>query len=61
MSDDIKEIVESLDKIANQEYYAEDLLYYENCKKLLDYITNLQEENDRLRKELELCKKNGKQ
>lgn len=43
MKDEIKEILESLDKIAKGSYYPEDLLYYENCKQLLDYITNLQE------------------
>lgn len=47
MNDEIKEILESLDKIAKSEYYPEDLLYYENCKILLDYITNLQEEIER--------------
>lgn len=42
------QINESLDKIAKRDYYAEDLLYYENCKVLLDYITNLQQEINKL-------------
>ena len=42
MNDEIKEILESLDKIAKAEYYPEDLLTYKECQLLLDYITNLQ-------------------
>ena len=52
MNDEIKEILESLDKIAKAEYYPEDLLTYKECQLLLDYITNLQEENERLSVEL---------
>lgn len=51
MNDEIKEILDSLDKIAKAEYYPEDLLTYKECQLLLDYITNLQEENERLKKE----------
>ena len=54
MNDEIKEILESLDKIAKAEYYPEDLLTYKECQLLLDYITNLQEENQRLKN---LCDK----
>ena len=46
MNDEIKEILESLDKIAKAEYYPEDLLTYKECQLLLDYITKLQKEND---------------
>ena len=49
MNDEIKEILESLDKIAKAEYYPEDLLTYKGCQLLLDYITNLQEENKELK------------
>ena len=42
MNDEVKEILDSLNKIANVEYYPEDLLTYKECKQLLDYITNLQ-------------------
>ena len=51
MSDELKEILESLDKIAKAEYYPEDLLTYKECQLLLNYITNLQEENEELKKE----------
>lgn len=44
MKDEIKEILQDLEKVAKCEYYPEDLLYYENCQKLLDYITTLQED-----------------
>ena len=44
MNDEIKEILDNLDKIAKAEYYPEDLLTYKECQLLLDYITNLQEQ-----------------
>lgn len=47
MNDEIKEILESLDKIAKAEYYPEDLLTYKECQLLLDYITNLQEDYEK--------------
>lgn len=54
MKDEIKEILESLDKISKAEYYPEDLLTYKECHLLLDYITNLQEE---LKETADLCSK----
>ena len=50
MSEEVKEILESLDKMAKAEYYPEELLTYKECKVLLDYITNLQKENKHLSK-----------
>lgn len=49
MNDEIKRILNDLDKIAKGEYYPEDLLTYKECQLLLDYITNLQEENEELK------------
>lgn len=52
MNNEIKEILD----------YFRKYMTIEDCirlSKIEDCITNLQEENDRLRKELELCKKNG--
>ena len=50
MKDEIKEI---LDKLRSDDYYEKEYqksVYYErNLKKLEDYITNLQEENERLK------------
>lgn len=53
MSKEVKEILENLDKIAKAEYYPEDLLTYKECQLLLDFITNLQEENERLQQRIE--------
>ena len=68
MKDEIKEILEYLK--CEEEYYDgieevvlssdEKVIERDDIELLFDYITNLQEENKRLRKELELCKKNGK-
>lgn len=69
MKDEIKEILDKLNNESNysnfitSQYGGPDYYYLlekDEGKILLDYITNLQEENERLRKELELCKKNGK-
>lgn len=59
MKDEIKEILCFLadDNRVDERFYK--ALGKDKCKILLDYITTLQEENERLRKELELCKKNG--
>lgn len=51
MTEEIKEILESLNKIAKTEYYPEDLLTYKECEILLNYITNLQKENEKLKEE----------
>ena len=65
MKDEIKKILDRLNKIVPYASVPKELAYMttnitpQECKILLDYITNLQEENERLRKELELCKKNG--
>lgn len=53
MSDEIKEIVDDLiknrDKLVRGFYFPEDLLGTLDLIKLIDYITNLQNENERLR------------
>lgn len=58
MSDEIKEILDRLERIDHKEYIAfefadsatfdEMAKCFEERKKLADYITNLQQENDRL-------------
>lgn len=61
MNSEIKEIIESLDKIAKAEYYPEDLLTYKECQLLLNYTTNLQKENEYLKKQnTKLYKKDTK-
>lgn len=62
--DEIKEILEAL-KIDEEDLKVRSSVYQlqltpKEQKILLDYITNLQEENERLKEELQLCKKNGK-
>ena len=49
--------IELTKKFTTNEY---EMLRVEDIYKILDYITNLQEENQRLKEELQLCKKNGK-
>ena len=56
-----KNMLSSYNKEQLETTFHESYQRYKNHKLLLDYITNLQEENERLRKELELCKKNGEQ
>lgn len=57
MNNEIKEILEFL---SNENYYIQDIdckfkrLYLDEVKTLLDYITNLEEEN-RILKELNVC------
>lgn len=53
MNDEIKLILGILDKVAKGESYPEEELYYENCQKLLDYITTLQNENKHLNLQLD--------
>lgn len=59
MSDEIKEILDRLERIDHKEYscgfefadsgsFDEDCRCFEERKKLADYITNLQKENERL-------------
>lgn len=50
MNDEIKEILECLSLIARNEYVPDELLNDEMCRQLLNYITNLQEENEKLNK-----------
>ena len=58
MNNEIKEILEFL---SNENYYIQDIdckfkrLYLDEVKTLLDYITKLQEENERLRTGLNTC------
>ena len=57
MKDGIKEILENLKNKSFGEYeleYVDDVISRKDIKLLLDYITNLQEENKRLK---ELCDK----
>lgn len=49
MKDEIKEILECLSLITRNEYVSDELLNDEMCQQLLDYITNLQKENERLK------------
>jgi hypothetical protein len=55
MNNEIKEILDSLNKIANAEYYPEDLLTYRECKQLLDCIISLQQENEKLNNRINKC------
>ena len=61
MNDEIKEILDYLTKFINDK---EEITKYgceisvKQAKQLLDYITNLQQENERLKSELE-CYENG--
>lgn len=59
MTEEIKEILGSLNKIAKAELFPEDLLTYKECDILLNYITNLQKENEdykqRNEKAIEWC------
>ena len=60
MKDEIKEILKYIDQFVYVDQTYNDMkLSKVDGKLILDYITNLQVENKRLRKELELCKKNG--
>ena len=72
MKDEIKEILNNADSSTKFKMVDEDGTEKEmniaglieqllnDNRNLLDYITNLQEENQRLKEELQLCKKNGK-
>lgn len=57
MKDDIKEILNRLEKIGFYASVSKELVYMttnitpQECKTTLDYITNLQEENERLNNE----------
>ena len=55
MNNEIKEILDNLNKIANAEYYPEDLLTYRECKQLLDYIIGLRQENEKLNNRIDNC------
>ena len=49
-----KEIKEILDNIKNkyEDYYVQDIVSGNNLKQLLDYITNLQQENEQLKEKI---------
>jgi hypothetical protein len=51
MSEDIKEIINDLQRVADRKCYPEDILDGSIAQEWADYITNLQEENERLKKE----------
>lgn len=55
MNDDIKEILDRFNFVKKEpnklSYYPEDLLSREDMWLLYDYITNLQQENERLKEE----------
>ena len=57
----IKDLLDYITNLQREVRANNDLIpYFKNKEKeLKKKITNLQEENERLRKELELCKKNG--
>ena len=48
MNNEIKEIIHLVNK-CYKDYYIDDILSGEDVKKLCDYITNLQEENKKLK------------
>ena len=57
MKEEIKEILNDLKRLSNEQTYPEDVIDYETAKIFLDYITNLQDENERLKeclKEIDL-------
>ena len=54
MKDEIKEILDNLQRVADRKCYPEDILDGSIAKKWVDYITNLKEENESL-KELNVC------
>ena len=66
MKDEIKEILDKLNKIVPYASVPKELAYMttnitpQECKTLLDYITNLQEENERLKEEKEDYKSRNK-
>ena len=51
MTEEIKEILQEVNKIVDNTSYNEDITYFEvsHISKLLDYITNLQQENEKLK------------
>ena len=58
--ENIKEILEDVKRHLDYVEATKQASIRDNEMKVMyDYITNLQNENKRLRKELELCKKNG--
>lgn len=54
MNKEIKEIIELINT-KYENYYIEDFLSGEDVKKLVDYITNLQERNDEAIEYIENC------
>ncbi len=56
MNDEIKEILIFIEN----KIYPKDSLLFEKWSFLKDYITNLQKENQKLKKEIEQCRKNGR-
>lgn len=48
MNDEIKEILDNI-KNKYEDYYVQDIVSGNDLKQLLDYITNLQQENERLK------------
>ena len=54
MNNEIKEIINDLQRVADRKCYPEDILDGSIAQEWVDYITNLQEENKRLKEKLEL-------
>lgn len=48
MKDEIKEIINDLQRVADRKCYPEDILCGSIAQEWVDYITNLQEENERV-------------
>ena len=64
MSDEIKEILEEVKHLVEisdykNHYHLNDYFEVEQIAKLLDYITNLQQENDRLNNIINELKENN--
>lgn len=53
MNDEIKEIINDLQRVADRKCYPEDILCGSIAQEWVDYITNLQAENEKLKNELE--------
>ena len=56
MNDEIKELLKHIEILDNTDY----ILHSDKAKALLDYITNLQQENDKLREQCKQWKENHK-
>lgn len=54
MNNEIKEIINDLQRVADRKCYPEDILDGSIAQEWVDYITNLQEENKQLKKKINI-------